>query len=183
MKQLTCLQGELLECAGRSSFKRLILATLLNLILLRNMSVVGLDDVKDQYCEHGKVNQRPPISYTQFRYKLWVTEPNTIKIKLPGGNQFTCELMNNVDNTETCLKWIQIYNRVLGEMKLRVNLNVATKERKKVLNEMKKFLKVPKRETPRPPSWDCRQHTNLRYPSLNGRTTVDGADNNEAAAE
>jgi hypothetical protein len=113
-----CPQGQLLKCAGRSSFKRLILATPLNLILLRNMSVVGLDDIKDQDCEHGKVNQRPPIGYAQFRYPLWVTEPNTIKIKLPGGNQFTCDLMNNADNTETYLKWIQVYNCVLGKKKL-----------------------------------------------------------------
>ncbi len=36
----------------------------------------------------------------------------------------------------------------MGEKKLREKLNVVTKERKKLLEEMKKFLKVPKREAP-----------------------------------
>ena len=143
-----CPQGQLLKCAGRSSFKRLILATPLNLILLRNISDVGSDDVKYQDCKYGKVNQKPTISYTQFRYKLWVTEPNTIEIKLPGGDQFTCDLMNDAGNAETYLKWIQVYDCVLGKKKLRVNLNVTTEERKKVLEEKKKFLKVLKRDTP-----------------------------------
>jgi hypothetical protein len=101
-----CLQGLLLKCAGRFSFKWLILATPLNLYIERNMSVVGSEDLRDQDCEHGKVNQRPPISYAQFRMKLWVIEPNSSKIKLPGGIQFTCDLMNGVDNVETYLKWI-----------------------------------------------------------------------------
>ena len=112
------------------------------------MSIVGLDDVKDGDCERARVTQRPPISYAQFKYLLWVTEPNTIKIKLPGGDQFTCDLMNNTGNLETYLKWIQVYDRVLGKKKLRTNLDIATEECKNVLEEMKKFLKVPKRETP-----------------------------------
>ena len=112
------------------------------------MSVVRLDDVKDGDCERGRVTQRPPISYAQFKYPLWVTEPNTIKIKLPGGDQFTCDLMNDADNAETYLKWIQVYDHVLGKKNLRANLDVATKEQKKLLKEMKKFLKIPKRETP-----------------------------------
>jgi hypothetical protein len=120
----------------------------LNLILLRKMSVVRLDDIKDGDCEHGRVTQRPPISYPQFKYPLWVNEPNTVRIKLPGGNQFTCDLMNNVGNAETYFKWVQVYNHVLSEKNLCANLDVATKEREKLLEEMKKFLKVPKRETP-----------------------------------
>ena len=99
-------------------------------------------------CERGKVTQRPPICYTQFKYPLWVNKPNTIKIKLPGGNQFNCDPMNDVGNVETYLKRVQVYNQVLGKKNLRANLNAATKERKKLLKEMKKFLKVPKRETP-----------------------------------
>ena len=43
--------------------------------------------------------------------------------------------------------WVQVYDCVLGEKNLRTNLDVTTKERKKHLEEMKKFLKVPKRET------------------------------------
>ena len=112
------------------------------------MSVIRSDDIKDRDCERGKVNQRPPMGYTQFRYPRWVTKPNTIKIKLPGGDQFTCDLMNNTGNLETYLKWIQVYDRVLGKKKLRTNLDIATEECKNVLEEMKKFLKVPKRETP-----------------------------------
>ncbi len=58
----TCPMGLLLKCAGWPSFKQLIQGTKLNLILLRKMSVVGSDDVKDGDWERGKVTQRPPIS-------------------------------------------------------------------------------------------------------------------------
>ncbi len=44
------------------------------------------------------------------------------------------------------MKWIQVYVRVLGEKNLRVPLDVATVERKKLIEDLKKFLKVPKRE-------------------------------------
>ena len=71
-----------------------------------------------------------------------------IKIKLPGGDQFTCDLMNNAGNAETYSKWIQVYNCLFGKKKLLGKLNVASESLKKVLEEMKKFLKVPKRETP-----------------------------------
>jgi hypothetical protein len=56
--------------------------------------------------------------------------------------------MNNASNTETYLKWVQVYDRVLGEKNLCVPLDVATVERKKLLKDIKKFLKVPKKETP-----------------------------------
>jgi hypothetical protein len=68
------------------------------------MSVVGSDDVKDRDCKHGKVAQRPPISYAQFKYPKWISEPDNIKVKFPGGGQLTCDLMNNVSNTEAYLK-------------------------------------------------------------------------------
>ena len=55
--------GQLLKCAGRSSFKQLIQGTHLNPILLRNTSVVGLDDLKDGDCKRWWVTQRPPIGY------------------------------------------------------------------------------------------------------------------------
>ncbi len=56
--------------------------------------------------------------------------------------------MNNAGNAETYLKWVQVYDRVLGKKNLLTNLDVATEERKKLLKEMKKFIRVPKRETP-----------------------------------
>ena len=112
------------------------------------MSVVGLDDVKDGDCERGKVTQRPTISYAQFKYPKWITEPDSIKIRLPKGNQFTCDLRNNASNTETYLKWVQVYICVLGKKNLCVPLDVATVERKKLLEDMKKFLKVSKKQTP-----------------------------------
>ena len=46
------------------------------------------------------------------------------------------------------MKWIQVYDHILGEKHLRAKLDVAIEERKKLLKEMKKFLKVLKRETP-----------------------------------
>ena len=139
--------GLLLKCTGQPSFKQLIQGTHLNLILLRKMSVVGSDDVKDGDCKRGKVTQRPLISYAQFKYPKWITEPDSIKVRLPKGNQFTCDLMNNTSNTEMYLKWVQVYIRLLGEKNLRVPLNIATVESKKLLKDIKKFLKVPKKET------------------------------------
>jgi hypothetical protein len=94
------------------------------------MSVIGLDDVKDGDCKRGKVPQRPPISYAQFKYPKWITEPDSIKVRLPKGDQFTCDLMNDASNTETYLKRIQVYIRVLDEKNLCVPLDVATVERK-----------------------------------------------------
>jgi hypothetical protein len=55
--------------------------------------------------------------------------------------------MNNASNMETYLKWLQVYICVLGKKNLRLPLDVATVERKKLLEHMKKFLKVPKKET------------------------------------
>ncbi len=75
----------------------------LNLILLRKMSVLGSDDVKDGDCEHGKVTQWPPFSYAQFKYPKCITEPDSI-IRLPKGDQFTCDLMNNASNMDMYLK-------------------------------------------------------------------------------
>jgi hypothetical protein len=112
------------------------------------MSVVGLDDIKDGECKRGMVTQKPPISYAQFKYPKWITEPDSIKVRLPGGNQFTCDLMDDASNTEMYLQWIQVYIRVLGEKNLWVPLHVTTTERKKFHEEMKKFLKVLKKETP-----------------------------------
>jgi hypothetical protein len=139
--------GLLLKCAGRLSFKQLIQGTQLNLILLQKMSVVGLDDVKDGDCKCGKVTQRPPISYAPFKYPKWITEPDSIKVRLPKGDQFTCDLMNDGSNTEMYLKWVQVYICILGKKNLHVPLDIATVDRKKLLEDMKKFLKVPKRET------------------------------------
>jgi hypothetical protein len=131
----------------QTSFKQLIQGMKLNLILLQRMSVIGSDDVKDGDWERRKVTQRPPISYAQFKYPKWITEPDSIiKVRLPKGCQFTCDLMNDASNTETYLKWVQVYIRVLGKKNLRVPLDVATLERKKLLKDLKKFLKVPKRE-------------------------------------
>jgi hypothetical protein len=93
--------GLLLKCTGRTSFKQLIQGTKLNLKLLQKMSVIRPDDVKDGDCEHGKVTQRPPISYLQFKYPKWITELDSIKVRLPKVDQFTCDLMNNTSNTET----------------------------------------------------------------------------------
>jgi hypothetical protein len=54
--------------------------------------------------------------------------------------------MNNASNTETYLKWIQVYICVLGEKNLCLLLDVATVDQKKLLKDFKKFLKVPTNE-------------------------------------
>ena len=106
-----------------------------------------VDDVKDGDCERRKVTQWSPISYAQFKYPKWIIKPDSIKVRLPKGDQFTCDLMNNASNTETYLKWIQVYIRMLGKKNLRVPLDVTTVDRKKLHKDMKKFLKVPKKES------------------------------------
>ncbi len=75
------------KCAGQTSFKQLIQGKHLSLILLWKMSVVGSDDINDGDCECGRVTQRPPISYTQFKYPKWLTEPDSVKVRLPKGDQ------------------------------------------------------------------------------------------------
>jgi hypothetical protein len=129
------------------TFKQLIQSTPLNLVLLRKMSVIGPESMTDQDCERGRVTQQPPISYAQFKYTKWVTEPDTVKVKLPNGDQYVCDLMHDASNAETYLKWYQMYLRVLDCQKLRPQLDVATLGFKKLQEEVKKLLKTPKRET------------------------------------
>jgi hypothetical protein len=54
--------------------------------------------------------------------------------------------MSDASNVETYLKWFQTYLCVLGEKELRAPLEVATKEQKKLLEDVKKFSKTPKKE-------------------------------------
>ena len=110
------------------------------------MSVVGPDDIKDGDCERGKVTQRPPILYAQFKYPKWITKPDSVKVRLPKGDQYTCDLMNHASSAETYLKWVQVYIRVLGKKNLRAPLDAATVVCKKLLEDFKKFSKVPKME-------------------------------------
>jgi hypothetical protein len=65
---------------------------------------------------------------------------------LPQGNQYTCDLMHDTSNAETNLKWFQTYLCVLGKKELRAPLDAATVERRKLLEECKKFSKAPKKE-------------------------------------
>jgi hypothetical protein len=110
------------------------------------MSVIGPDDIKDRDCERGRVTQQPPISYAQYKDPKWLTEPDSVKVKLPQGDQYTCDLMHDASNAETYLKWFQTYLRILGEKELRAPLEAATVEQRKLLEEFKKFSKAPKRE-------------------------------------
>jgi hypothetical protein len=142
----SCPTNLLPKCAGKRSFKQLIQGTRLNLVLLRKMSVIGPEDIKDADCERGRVTQQPPISYAQYKYPKWLSEPDTVKVKLPQGDQYVCKLMSDASNAKTYLKWFQTYLCVLGEKELHAPLEVATKERKKLLEDLKKFSKAPKRE-------------------------------------
>jgi hypothetical protein len=54
--------------------------------------------------------------------------------------------MHDASNAETYLKWFQTYLCVLGKKELRAPLDAATVERKKLLEDFKKFSKVPKKE-------------------------------------
>ncbi len=117
----------------------------MNIVLLRKMSVIGPEDIKDADCERGRVTQQPPISYTQYKHPKWLSEPDTVKVRLPQGDQYVCELMSDASNAKTYLKWFQTYLHVLGEKELRAPLEVATKEQKKLLEDVKKFSKAPKK--------------------------------------
>ncbi len=130
----SCPTDLLPKCAGKRSFKQLIQGTRLNLVLLRKMSIIGPEDIKDADCKRGRVTQRPPISYLQYKYPKWLSEPDTVKVKLPQGDQYVCELMSDASNAETYLKWFQTYLRVFGEKELRALLEAATKEQKKLLD-------------------------------------------------
>ncbi len=128
MERSSCPTDLLPKCVGKRSFKQLIQGTRLNLVLLRKMSVIGPEDIKDADCERKRVTQRPPISYAQYKYPKWLSEPDTVKVKLPQGNQYVCDLMHDASNAETYLKWFQTYLRVLGEKELRAPLDVAIVE-------------------------------------------------------
>jgi hypothetical protein len=110
------------------------------------MSIIGPEDIKDADCECGRVTQQPPISYAQYKYPKWLTEPDSVKVKLPQGDHYTCNLMNDASNAETYLKGFQTYLRVLGEKELCAPLDAATVEQKKLIEEFKKFPKAPKKE-------------------------------------
>ncbi len=113
------------------------------------MSVVGSEDIKDGNCECGRVTQRPPILYAQFKYPKWLTKPDSVKVRLPKGDQYTCDLMNNASNAETYLKWIQVYLRVLGEKNLRVPLDAAAVDRKKLPEISRSSPRLPRRKSRR----------------------------------
>jgi hypothetical protein len=146
-KWSNCPSDLLPKCNGKRTFKQLIQGTPLNLVLLRKMSVIGPENITNAECERGRVTQRPPISYAQYKYPKWLSEPDTVKVRLPKGDQYVCDLMHDASNAETYLKWFQMYLRVLDDEKLRPPLDAATKERKILLENVKKFSKAPKRES------------------------------------
>ncbi len=45
-----------------------------------------------------------PLSYAQYKYPKWLSEPDTVKVRLPQGDQYVCELMSDASNAETYLK-------------------------------------------------------------------------------
>ena len=101
------------------------------------------EDIKDGDCERGRVTQGPPILYAQFKYPKWLTEPDSVKVKLPKGDQYTCDLMHAASNAKIYLKWFQTYLCVLGEKELCASLDSATVEGRKLLEKFKKFSKAP----------------------------------------
>ncbi len=94
-KRSSCPLDLLPKCNGKRTFKQLIQGTRLDLVLLRKMSVIGPENITDADCERGRVTQRPPISYAQYKYPKWLTEPDTVKVRLPKGDQYVCDLMHD----------------------------------------------------------------------------------------
>ncbi len=77
-KRSSCPTDLLSKCNGKRSFKQLIQGTRLNLVLLRKMSVIGPEEIKDADCERGRVTQRPPIAYAQYKYPKCLSESDTV---------------------------------------------------------------------------------------------------------
>ena len=97
------------------------------------MSVPSNQDLKDYKCKRGKVTQRPPIAYAQYRYKKWLTEPDKIKIMLLGGDNFQCNLMGDASNAEIYMKWYFNYLRVIVERKSNVQLLACSETLKRAI--------------------------------------------------
>ena len=53
----------------------------------------------------GKGHTATPISYAQYNYKKWLTEPDKIKIKLLEGDTSQCDLMGDASGSEIYMKW------------------------------------------------------------------------------
>ena len=112
------------------------------------MSVLVPDNLRDYDCKKGQqVTQQPPISYMQFMNKPWISETKKIKLNLGEGNTFTCNLMKDSSNAEFYLKWNLIFLCVKEKKKLDKKLAATFKLLKKVLEDVKKFLKIPKKES------------------------------------
>jgi hypothetical protein len=77
-----------------------------------------------------------------------ITEPNRIKIKLLEGDTFQCNLMEDASNPETYVKWLFIFIRVISKKKFDKKLKACSKSLKKVLEDLRKTTKVPKKESP-----------------------------------
>ncbi len=107
---------------------------------------MGPENIADADCERGRITQRPPITYAQYKYPKRLSVPDTVTVRLPKGDQYVCNLMHDASNAKMYLKWYQMYLRVLDDQKLCPPLNAATKEFKKLQEEVKKFSKTPKRE-------------------------------------
>jgi hypothetical protein len=111
------------------------------------MSVPNDAELKDYECERGKVTQRPPIAYAQYRYKKWLVEPTKLKVKLLGGDTFLVELMGDASNAETYMKWYYNYLRIIVERKSDVKVLAYADALKRAVEDLKKPSKIPKRET------------------------------------
>jgi hypothetical protein len=108
------------------------------------MSVIGPENITDADCKRGRVTHRPPISYAQYKYPKWLSEPDTVKVRFPKGDQYVCDLMHDASNAKTYLKWFQMYLRVLDNQKLHPPLDVATKERKILLEMSRSSPRLPR---------------------------------------
>jgi hypothetical protein len=146
-KRPACPRSRLLHCAGRSTFKRLILSTPLSLAFVRIMSLPSDQELKDCECERGKVTHRPPIAYAQYRYKKYLVELDKLKIKLLGGDTFLVELMGDASNAETYMKWYFNYLRIIVERKSGVKVQACADVLKSTFEDLKKPSRIPKRET------------------------------------
>ena len=91
-------------------------------LLLAMSTNLAPNDLKDTDCKKGSLLSGLLLP----TYKPTIAEPNKIKLKLPGGNQITCALLQDMSNADTYVKHLQLFYRVMEEKKLDVKLNQTT---------------------------------------------------------
>jgi hypothetical protein len=123
-----CPTSELLQSPVKSTFKRLILETLLYQHLLLTMSSTPTSELSDADCKKRHVSQQPPISYALSKDETSMkASRETIKMKTPEG-EVKVDVLGDSPGAEEYLQHINNFIQML--------------ERKKIEDDLLKFAKA-----------------------------------------